>query len=121
MTDPGRQVIGEDEDDREGLLHHPVHVECEAQGDEAQQAQESDEAVSQFDAHERLRDMWLFPRQRKFTAIWIARIRHDGDSDSSSLPGGVMVTQRPLEPLFMVRIHAGQPIFEEPKFALSIW
>jgi hypothetical protein len=28
---------------------------------------------------------------------------------TNSLPDGVTVTQRPLEPLFMVRIHVGQP------------
>ena len=30
--------------------------------------------------------------------------------DVSLLPCGVTVTQRPLEALFMVRIHAGQPL-----------
>ncbi len=30
------------------------------------------------------------------------------------LSDGVMVTQRPLEALFMVRIHVGQPILKRP-------
>jgi hypothetical protein len=30
----------------------------------------------------------------------------------SALSDGVMVTQRPLEALFMVRIHVGQPLFD---------
>ena len=29
----------------------------------------------------------------------------------AGLSDGVMVTQRPLEALFMVRIHVGQPLF----------
>ena len=35
-----------------------------------------------------------------------------GGEQKDMLPCGVMVTQRPLEPLFMVRVHAGQPSAE---------